>query len=498
MYSAKRFDLFALAALAFAIAGCASHGGGIVPDGGQGDVRRGRANGSPIQHVIVIMQENRTFDNFFHGFPGADSATYGYGHGVKYTLEPINLGWGYDPNHYHWQFLEDYDQGKNDGFDLLIYKISKKGDCKYNDYWPNEPECWVFRTGDSYKRMAFTYVPEEQIQPYWDMAAQYTLGDRTFSSNNGPTFVSHQYMIAGQSGHASEVPSAMPWGCDAPKETEYYMLFGQADPPVFSPATGHEKNGSYPCFPMSSHPSSSYPTIADLLDAAGISWKYYVVQHTIHGIPQDSYWLNAFDAVRSIRFGPDWKKDISMPDTNVLKDVKGGTLAQVSWVMPHKYASDHPGRTQGKCGPNWVASIVNAVGQSPYWRSTAIFIMWDDWGGWYDHVVPPQYADPQTGAYEGLGYRVPLIVVSPYAKAGYVSHRQHEIVSTLHFIEKNFGLPFLGAASQQMFADQRADAFSDVFNYSQKPIVFKRIKPIPGLEGLCSHWVKQIEPEIDY
>ena len=114
---------------------------------------------------------------------------------------------------------------------------------------------------------------------------------------------------------------------------------------------------------------------------------------------------------------------------------------------------------------------MNAVGESPYWNSTAIFITWDEWGGWHDHVVPKQYADPVTGAYEGLGFRVPLIVVSPYAKVGYVSHQQHEIASTLHYIETTFGLPSLGRA------DARADAFDDVFNYSQTPTPFQ---PIPS------------------
>jgi phospholipase C len=280
-------------------------------------------------------------------------------------------------------------------------------------------------------------------------------------------------MIAGQSGHASEVPSTMPWGCNAPNETENYIEFGEADPPVFGPKVGHEYVGADPCFPLKQ--SGMYPTIAGSLDNAGISWRYYVQPREIKGKIQDSYWLNAFAAVRSVFNGPDWTNgDISMPDTNVLSDIQSGNLAQVSWVMPHGGASDHPGGGSGNLGPDWIASIVDAVGKSKYWKNTAIIVMWDEWGGWYDHVAPLQLADPVTGAYEGLGFRVPLLVISPYAKVAYVSHQRHEIASSLHFIEKTFGLPSLG------LADARADAFADVFNFSQPPVPFK---PIPTVRN---------------
>ncbi len=136
-----------------------------------------------------------------------------------------------------------------------------------------------------------------------------------------------------------------------------------------------------------------------------------------------------------------------------------------------------------------VTSIVNAIGQSNYWKNTAIVITWDEWGGWFDHVLPPQYADPQTGAYEGLGYRTPLIIVSPYAKNHYVSKAQHETASALHFVEKIFHLPSLGTA------DARADAYNDVFNFSQSPTPFKKIPPPPNSQYCAS---QQDAPETDY
>jgi phospholipase C len=166
--------------------------------------------------------------------------------------------------------------------------------------------------------------------------------------------------------------------------------------------------------------------------------------------------------------------NIVSPDTTVLKDIKSGNLAQVSWVTPSGQNSDHPGPQSGDKGPSWVASIVNAVGESKYWNSTAVIVMWDEWGGWYDEVIPKQYADPQTKAYEGLGFRVPLIVISPYAKAGYISHQQHEIASTLKFIEETFDLPTIGKCTPKAdsFADCRADGFDDMFDYTQQPIPF--------------------------
>jgi phospholipase C len=140
-----------------------------------------------------------------------------------------------------------------------------------------------------------------------------------------------------------------------------------------------------------------------------------------------------------LRFGGDWAKAI-VPQTQVLKDIANKDLAQVSWVIPPGQDSDHAAVNDGT-GPSWVASIVNAIGNSDYWSNTAIIITWDDWGGWYDHVPPPAIYDQ----YE-YGFRVPLIVVSPYARQRYVSHVTHDFGSVLKFIEEAFGLPSLGYA----------------------------------------------------
>jgi phospholipase C len=363
-----------------------------------------------IQHVVVIMQENRSFDHLFNGFPGADTVTSGMNRGVTVPLNVVPLGNGPDVDHSHTGWWQQWDNGKMDNF-------ANKG-----------------------TMLPYSYISPTETVPYWTLAKNFTLGDRMFQSNTGPSFVAHQYMIAGQSGNASENPDGGVWGCDAPS-TERVALIGP---------NGTDLPGVYPCF--------DYQTMGDLLDAKGISWKYYAP-----GPTTDPFFLiSAFQAIRHIRFGPDWNNNVVSPETRVLTDIAGGHLAQVTWIVPASANSDHPGAPAQ--GPDWVANIVNAIGASPYWNSTTIFIAWDDWGGWYDHVNPPQI-DAM-----GLGFRVPVIVVGPYARRGYVSHVTHESSGFLRYMEEVFNLPSLGTR------DSVADDFSDCFDYTQQPIPFAQIK----------------------
>jgi phospholipase C len=463
--------------MALVLAACSSplSQGPVASGGSAGRSLSHHSGGStPIQHVIIIMQENRSFNNLFYGFPGATTAGTGIGHGTTYTLQPLPLEEKRDINHSHTQFLEDFDQGQNDGWDDEIVKFKKTGPvCSNAVNENNEPQCWVFSKVPAIKQLPFTYVQKSDIQPYWTIAQEYALGDEAFESNSGPTFVSHEYMIAGQSGHTAEVPDGSVWGCNQKKQsvTANVLDFGQADPPQFPPATGHEVAGPYPCF--------TFSTIADSLDAAGVTWKFYSQKS---GAGSN---LDPFESIQNVWNGPD-HADIVSPDTTVLKDIAGGNLPQVSWVTPSGANSDHPGPQSGNLGPSWVASIINAVGESPYWGNTAVIVMWEESGGWFDPVVPQQLADPVTGAYEGLGYRVPLMVVSPYAKAGYVSHTHYEVASTLHFIEETFGLPFLGNGSV-VLADQRAAAFDDMFDFTQPPIKFVKIPSSEDAHYFLTH-----------
>jgi phospholipase C len=190
------------------------------------------------------------------------------------------------------------------------------------------------------------------------------------------------------------------------------------------------------------------------MDQAGVKWRYYTPTLT-------NFW-NTYDAIRHIRYGPDWTSDIITPETTILSDIQTGNLQQVSWVVPKATNSDHPSLKSSE-GPEWIASVVNAVGLSPYWNNTAIIITWDEHGGWFEHVQPPSVD------IIGLGLRVPLIVVSPWARHGYVSHVQHEHASIVHFVEDVFSLPSIGAA------DARADDLSDCFDFTQVPPPFKPI-----------------------
>ena len=211
-----------------------------------------------------------------------------------------------------------------------------------------------------------------------------------------------------------------------------------------------------------------HQTLADLLDAKNIRWRYYAPVTT--GI-----WI-APNSIRHIQAGPDWANVVT-PETQIFSDIENGQLAQVSWVTPTAAASDHAKINDGT-GPSWVASVVNAIGQSPYWGDTVIFVTWDDWGGWYDHVKPQI-----VGSYE-LGFRVPLIVISPYAKPGYVSHVEHEFGSILKFTEENFNLGSLG------FTDVRADDLRDCISRQQAPLPFH-----PFAARYSADYFKRLPPD---
>jgi phospholipase C len=382
-----------------------------------------------IKHVVIIIQENRSFDNFFKGFPGADSASTGLSHSGRVPLEPVDLNFPADVDHQHRAFVQEYDDGRMDGWDQVSTS-------------PRQPATFPY-----------AYVPRAQIEPYWTMAERWTLADHMFQSNTGPSFPAHLYLVAGQSDLTASNPNHLEttrfaWGCDSPPNATVTRL----------DALRIEVPGPFPCL--------DFPTLADVADAAGISWRYYAP-------PLDSLgdiW-SAFDAIKHIRYGPQWN-DVVSPETRVLEDARRGDLPAISWVVPTAANSDHPFPRHAttsdvgidaQYGPDWVASVVNAVGSGPLWNSTAIFVIWDDWGGWYDHVTPPELDRM------GLAFRVPFIVISPYARRGYVSHVRHEFGSLLKFTERAFDLPSLNTT------DTRADALRDCFDFAQLPHAFEAI-----------------------
>jgi phospholipase C len=390
---------------------------------------------------VIVIQENRTVDNLFQGFPGADTQSWGpNAKGGRVALKPVGLAGSDDPSHSHNAFRVEENGGAMNGWSQEI--------CGPHNCKPPLP---------------LAYVPQSEAQPYWSLASAYGFADEFFQTNQGPSYPAHQYLLSG----TSSLTDA-PWpkiadntanaGCDAPPSETVKTI---------------DANGiigdAYPC----RHATS----ILGLLDAAGLSWRYYqsgVGGSLWHG-PDSLYpiWSNQSEFNANVVANP----------AQFLTDVGNGSLAAVTYITPTAAASDHAQSTDGT-GPAWVTSVVNAIGASPYWGSTAIFITWDDWGGWFDHVVPPV-----RNTYE-LSFRVPLIVVSPYAKVGYVSHTTHEFGSILHYTEETLGLPSMNTT------DAMSDDLSDMFDYTQTPTPFI---PFPAKKG-ASYFLglPQSNAPIDY
>ncbi len=378
-----------------------------------------------------MIQENRSFDDLFARFPGADGAKCGMLNGKCTALKEVPLYSPTFPNYVYRDFLTDYDNGKMDGFAKASSSV------------------------------VYQYVDPKQIVPYWSLAKQYVLADHLFMTQGSASYTAHQALIRGGTRIDAnrtlvDVPSdgsSGAWGCDAPVGTTT---------PFLTNAGQYVPNGPFPCL------GASYATLRDTLDAKKLSWKYYVPDE-IDSHFDGNIW-NAFDSVKAVRHGSEWGSKVVSPSTSlVFSDIAKGQLPAVSWVVPDACNSDHPG-TFSECahhdtGPSWVASIVNAVGKSKYWNSTAVIVVWDDWGGFYDHVPPPQIdSQAEVG---GPGFRVPMIIVSPYAKKGVVVHHVYGFGSVVRFVEDTFGLPSLNT-SDAISRDFAVDAF----NFRQKPRAF--------------------------
>jgi phospholipase C len=398
-----------------------------------GTIDQGSQSTSPIKHVVVIVQENRSVDNLFNGLPGADTVRSGRdSHGQKVNLKAVPLTGQYDMSHTHIAYETEYHGGAMDGFDRVGSKCGR-----HAQYCPPA------------NVRAYAYVPQSDVQPYFELAEQYAFADEMFETNQGPSFPAHQYIVSGTSSvddrstlRSSENPRTpegrQTGGCSAPPGTRGQVIDGE----------GREDEWIFPCFDRVALP--------DLIDKAGLTWHYYEENNGA------GLW-NGLDAISHIwKNRSEYDANVITPSSRVLRDVANGYLANVTWITPSAKASDHPLLTDGS-GPSWVGSIVTALGMSPFWNSTAVIVVWDDWGGWYDHVAPKQY-----NSYE-LGMRVPMLVISPYAKRGYVSHVHYEFGSILKFIEQTFGLGSMNTT------DVRANNLTDCFDLGSPPRAFRRI-----------------------
>jgi phospholipase C len=429
---------------------------------------------SKFQHVVVIVQENRTPDNLFQGLcsapygacavPPTLSAPYDIQTANwKTTTGTINpstvpLASTYDLMHSHDAFNSMCDlvdgtrpRCKMDGADGIACYPAKGSTC------PPYPE--------------FMYVDNSAgtLNPYLSLATQYGWANYMFQTNQGNSFPAHQFIFGGTSApsagddangvFASEnmTPYKSPAGCAAPSTTQVELISPNSVPPPI----GIENSSMFPCF--------EHQTLADLVS----DWKYYAVT-------ADFIWTapNAIEhiCVPSAGKCTGWGSHVVLNPSQVLTDIADCKLAKLTWVTPTAPNSDHANGNDGG-GPSWVASIVNAVGTSnctdivktqtyTFWQDTAIFITWDDWGGWYDHE-PPTILPGVQGDYQ-YGFRVPFIVVSAYTPVAYVNNDRHDFGSILRFIEFNFGIK----EGELGFADARAStdltAFFDMRSPARK------------------------------
>ncbi len=425
----------ALAGAALAVCACSGTGPSSLPtpQAGHGlrNVHRNAASGK-IQHVVIIVQENRSFNNLFYGYPGAKTATYGYDtSGDKIALQPVGLETTWDIEHDSYSFFAACNG-------LGSYPGT---DCQMNGFDNENSECG--QSGEPKCPNAnppYSYVPHSETKPYFALAKRYVLADEMFASNfDASSFISHQYIISGQANSTINYPYSY-WGCPGGYSDTIYTVTQQ-------------RQFGYPiqaCWDVT--------TLGDELDGANLPWAFYTSTYDGDG----GIW-SAYQAIDHIYNGPDWSKDVITPQNQFLDDISSGKFRTVTWITPTCENSDHAG-CGSKTGPSWVANLVNTIGESKYWDTTAIFVFWDDYGGWYDSVAP------QMLDYDGLGMRIPMLIISPYAKKHHVSHVHYEHGSILRFIEDTFGLGQLAAS------DARAtDPAGDCFNFNQAPRPYKAV-----------------------
>ena len=415
----RRLRAVALVTAVAGLAACASPNGTNVPAAGSDDATVAAAR-SKIDHVVFLIKENRTFDTLFGRFPGADGATSG----TNCDGETVPLGPAPDR-------VPDYGHSFTDGITAVD---GGKMDC--------------FEAG------GYVQYRQEDIPNYWALASRYVLADRFFSSVYGPTGIEHLWTFAAQSDRFvdHERPGQFGTGqrefCDDPYETAF--SFQQLTPEEKRAAFRLEEQGATGAKEIRRYfevrwPCTDVRVLPDLLEAAGISWKEY---------RGDNQWVQPLRMVRHVRFSPMYENVVDV--SRFVEDIRTGTLPAVSWVTPSFGLSEHP--PASLCaGENWTVSVLDELMRSPYWDSTAVIVTWDDFGGFYDHVAPPH-----VDLY-GLGPRVPAIIISPWARQGYVDHTTYEFASVLRFIETVFGLPSL---TQR---DGTAEDMLGAFDFAQTP-----------------------------
>jgi len=433
---------------------------------GSGSPSPGLAPGaSAIQHVVFIVKENRTFNNYFATYPGAEGTTEGgtirctangCQDGPIVRLKKATDIQDHDLTHCFRCGLIAINGGKMNGFN-----------------WMNGPIPTDSSTGLLYGHdlSGYVYFDRAGIPNYWAYADRFVLADHFFTSMYGPTTPEHLYAVAAQANGLVDNKSTTDHPgnyCDDPTENarRFQPHLSEADVRQIMSIEDAVTQGPHNVYDLADHWGSvrlcfDIPVLPDQLEAAGISWKYYATENS---------WMNVLQMIRHVRFGSMWQKVV--PPEQFVPDVKHGQMPAVSWIIPPESYNEHPGGQKSVCaGENWTVRQIDAIMKSPYWRSTAIVVVWDDFGGFYDPVAPP-HEDIM-----GLGPRTPALIISPYTRqgdnpdGGTVDHTTYEFSSVLRFIELLFGL------QPMTERDANADPLSGAFDF-EHPNFKKLVLPL--------------------
>lgn len=374
---------------------------------------------SPIKHIVVILKENRTFESYFTGFPGADTSTQAtLSNGTVITRPPAPDKAACDTAHTYAHAVDAYDQGKMDHFDLGLAACAD-----------GEP---------------FYAYSESQLPSYWQYARHFAMSDNFFSTVNGPSTPGHLAIIAGWS-PAYENPqycfnSAL-CGCLAAQGTTI---------PTFDPTTC-TTSMDYPCFDI--------PSIVDALPP-NFTWMAY-------GNGTASVSESTFSFIKSIGTNDDVRRAHTRDLTQLTADM--GTDQQANLV--YAFVGPSPiseGPPDNPCaGENYTVQLVNQIMQSPVWKDSLVIVTWDDWGGNYDHVAPPVEKCPDGTTFFGPGFRLPILLISPYARQA-VLHTRTEQASIPKLVEDLWGMPRM-AAREPNARDARAGSLMEGLDFTQAP-----------------------------
>ncbi len=433
-----------------------------------------------IEHIVFIVQENHSFDNYFGTYPGAN----GFGN-ISVLVDPLNASSGYispfhitpemgvetgfgDPN---LAILAEAVSGTEPfhlGSQSLGQDLGHSWETAVKSYDNGKMDGFV---AADHSTLAMGYYDRRDIPYYWDYADHFTLADNFFSSTFGPSLPTHLYIASGSSGHPNSgltqvySPSS---GQEAGALPEPCIVNGSVinNPPSF----GWFSAGDSPIINWN-EPPLNWATLAQEMSTANKTWPWYNGDAN----PLAATYWNVLPLFEYFQNNPDQLAKHVKSTANFASDVASNELPAVSWIIPGSWqpptlpevfkdqttmqnsVSEHP-PARSDVGMDYVAYLINQVMQSPSWQSTAIVLYWDDYGGFYDHVRPPV-----IDAF-GDGFRVPSLIISPWAKSNYIDHTEYEFGSLLRFAEENFNLPTLGAR------DLTANSIMNSFNFSQTPL----------------------------